>query len=79
MKQLLLLVMIHVLVYHQYRKDKKETLAPKKSKLIRTVVLPSEEDYMRRGMEIYANDSLLVSWPSKSIGYNYMNYLSWIK
>jgi hypothetical protein len=79
MKQLLLLVMIHVLVYHQYRKDKNETLAPKKSKLIKTIVLSYEEDYLLRGMEIYAKDSLLFSWQSKSPGYNYVNYLSWIK
>ncbi len=71
MKQLLLLVMIHVLVYHQYRKDKKESLAPKKSKLIKTTVLPPKEDYLLRGIKIYANDSLLIAWPSTSIGYNY--------
>jgi hypothetical protein len=83
MKQLLLLAVIHLLIFHQYKKDKGEALAPKNNKslkrdaLLRTdVLLPVvKPDYLFRSIANNINDSLLSLHPG-TLSSNYVNYTS---
>ena len=61
MKQLLLVAVIHLLILHQYGKDKNEVLAPKKN----TEKISDNykyQDYWFRGISLYTNDSLRISY-----------------
>ena len=49
MKQLLLIAIIHLLIFHQYRKDKSEALAPKKdSKPVQAIVHTDKDLYLSK-------------------------------
>lgn len=75
MKQILLLAVIHLLIFHQYGKDKNEALAPKNNKPVKTGVLAGKQDYLFRDIAVSTNDSLL-SVHSESPGPNYVRYPS---
>ena len=70
MKLLLLIVAIHLLVFHQYRKDKKEDLAPKKNKPIKLDAPSYIEASLPPGIGNNTNDSLEFSYQLKSVRYN---------
>lgn len=72
MKQLLLLAIIHLLIFHQYSKDKKELLSPQKIVgATKTVQPASLYDFLLRGMQPPA-DSLLYAWQPAPI----LNYIA---
>jgi hypothetical protein len=75
MKQLLLLAVIHLLIFHQYEKDKGEALAPKKyNKPQKTDVLPvKQQDYVFTDIANNTNDSLLSLHP-ESLPSNFVSY-----
>lgn len=77
MKQFLLLAMIHVLIFHQYKKDKTEVLAPKKSnKPVKTTVLQAQA-HLFSGIKNTTKDSLFFFPHTTSQGPYYLNYFSW--
>jgi hypothetical protein len=62
MKELLLLAIIHLLIFHQYSKDKKELLSPQKIGNATKAAQPASlHDFLLPGMQL-APDSLLYSW-----------------
>jgi len=73
MKPLLLIVIIHLLIFHQYRKDKNEALAPKKNKPVKIAAPSFNQYYLHQGIEINGKDSLDPSYQSKSLTYDYVN------
>jgi hypothetical protein len=78
MKQLLLLAVIHLLIYHQYKKDKSEVLAPKKTNnTVRPDVLPGKQEYLFSGVVGNTTDSLH-SRRSGPLRPNYVSYSSWV-
>ena len=79
MKQLLLLVVIHLMVFHQYKKDKNETLALKNYKPVEITAPSYNQYYLLKGTEINGNDSSGVYNQSKPLAYDYVNYQYWIK
>jgi len=79
MKPLLLIVIIHLLIFHQHRKDKNEALAPKKNKPLKTAVPSYNQNYLHQDIEIKSKDSLEFSYKSKSLNYDYVNYQYKIK
>jgi len=81
MKQLLLLAVIHLLIFHQYKKDKSEVLASKKnSKPVEAMVIPGEKDHLSFGSMMNktneTNDSLPISVQSGSLRPIHASYLS---
>ncbi|MGZ8558000.1 MAG: hypothetical protein ACXWWC_06705 [Chitinophagaceae bacterium] len=79
MKPLLLLVVIHLMVFHQYKKDKSETLAPKNYKPEKILTPSYNQYYLNQGTEINGNDSSGVFNQSKPVAYDYVNYMDRIK
>ena len=79
MKQLLLLVVIHLMVFHQYKKDKNEMLSPKNYKPVKIVKPSYKQYYLHKEPEIYGNDTSGVFNHSKSLTYHYANYVYRIK
>ncbi len=79
MRLLLLIVAIHSLIFHQYRKDKKETLAPQKYNPVKIEEPSSYQYYLRQGIEINGKDSLDFSYPSRSLTYDFVNVQYLIK
>lgn len=77
MKQLLLLAVIHLLIFHQYKKDKSEVLAPRKNNnTVKPDALPGKQEYLFSGVVGNTNDSLL-SRRSGSLRPDYISYSSW--
>ena len=62
MKQVLLVVVIHLLILHQYRKDRNEVLAPKKDIVEKNSAGYSHQQYPMRGIERNTTDSLRISY-----------------
>ena len=79
MKQLLLLFVIHLMVFHQYSKDKKEELSPKNYKPVNRAEPSYNQFYLINGIEIYGIDSFRVSDQPKSLAYDFINYRYLIK
>lgn len=81
MKQLLFVAMIHLLILHQYQKDKKEALAPKKEPPAKKIIPDISQDYYwLNGIKIYPDDSLIYSAHrqfSDSYPHHYFSYTSW--
>ncbi len=57
MKQLLLLAVIHLLIFHQYKKDKSEVLAPKKDSRPAQAVVHSDNDYLFQVRKTRTNET----------------------
>lgn len=73
MKQVLLLAMIHLLIFHQYSKDKKERLSPQKTgNEIKSNANAKRQNYMLTAFQ-NANDSLF-SWHAAPIVYGSVIY-----
>jgi hypothetical protein len=73
MKQVLLLAIIHLLIFHQYSKDKKERLSPQQpKKQTDRNVIPVKQKYLMMGVKDY-NDSLFY-WHSSPALYTYYVY-----
>ena len=73
MKQVLLLAMIHLLIFHQYSKDRKERLSPQKTNnVIKSSANAKRQHYILMGVE-NANDSLY-SWQAAPVIYGSVFY-----
>lgn len=56
MKQILLLAVIHLLIFHQYKKDKSEALAPKKYTKPVQAVIDNDNNYLFVKRKITTNE-----------------------
>ncbi len=79
MKQLLLLVVIHLMVFHQYKKDKNETLSPKNYKPVKILTPSFNQYYLHKEPENNGNDTSGVFNQSKPLTYDYASYVYWIQ
>jgi hypothetical protein len=61
MKPLLLLLVIHILILHQYQKDKNETLAPRKSNNLKAAT-QSQQPEVLSPARATVTDSLVFSY-----------------
>lgn len=57
MKQLLLLAVIHLLIFHQYKKDKSEALAPKKDSRPIEAIVQGDKDHRFRSTIARTNET----------------------
>lgn len=77
MKQMLLVVMIHLLILHQYQKDKKEVLAPKKEYSAKKSAPKNYQGTWLGIIQPYTNDSLFYSSfpyrPNRLLAYPYIH------
>lgn len=73
MKQLLLVAMIHLLILHQYQKDQKEPLAPKRETLTKSTTPGSYHLSWLKTRQIQQSDSVIYStyqhFPYRPVGY----------
>ncbi len=74
MKVLLLIVVIHVLVFHQYMKDKNEMLAPGGSKKSERQKSSYDDNYLSRRVSNNITDTIPEADPPKSYGYYFGSY-----
>ena len=78
MKVLLLFLMIHLLVFHQYRKDKYEILSPKREKEVKDILPVNNQSYLFRPINMALKDSLLFSYKKVELN-NFPRYTSGVK